>query len=421
MTKQNNALRLADWLDDQYDPDHYKADAAAELRRLHAGNAALQQGYDAARLEIESLRDEVKEYRHGAGVQKALIETLLADKPAGEYPPLPEPKFARVVDGIPCITLLEHGLLMRTALASAAPAPQLAPAPSAVADLIAALEEARSAINSMKVEAETAGQGDEQMMLEACETISNEGLQADMAIRAALASAPKPYSTPQADSQPAPVLGTIAHVGTGKTTLTGAITSALRAASTEADNVTAPAGATSNTHWNQAPCAHCGCTEGQHFITRCHHIQGETRYTPTPQADSQPAKVELFNPLEGGNLETELQMAAVIALRDSQPALPEITAEDLSFLHYNPNTDDIVEWVHNYASAAVNADRAARAPADSVLEDATHPIAVLVSELRKHRFCGDCYPESGWPGVNDALARYELWKRAARKQGASHD
>ena len=79
------------------------------------------------------------------------------------------------------------------------------PAPSAAADLIAALEEARSAINSMKVEAETAGQGDEQMMLEACETISNEGLQADMAIRAALASAPKPSSTPQADSQPAAV------------------------------------------------------------------------------------------------------------------------------------------------------------------------------------------------------------------------
>ena len=66
------------------------------------------------------------------------------------------------------------------------------PAPSAAADLIAALEEARSAINSMKVEAETAGQGDEQMMLEACETISNEGLQADIAIRAALASAPRP-------------------------------------------------------------------------------------------------------------------------------------------------------------------------------------------------------------------------------------
>ena len=51
----------------------------------------------------------------------------------------------------------------------------------------------------------------------------------------------------------------------------------------------APAGATSNTHWNQAPCVHCGCTEGQHFNARCHHIQGETRYTPTPKADSQPA------------------------------------------------------------------------------------------------------------------------------------
>ena len=74
------------------------------------------------------------------------------------------------------------------------------PAPSAAADLIAALEEARSAINSMKVEAETAGQGDEQMMLEACETISNEGLQADMAIRAALASARQPSTAPQADS-----------------------------------------------------------------------------------------------------------------------------------------------------------------------------------------------------------------------------
>ena len=80
------------------------------------------------------------------------------------------------------------------------------PAPSAAADLIAALEEARSAINSMKVEAETAAQGDEQMMLEACETISNEGLKADMAIRAALASAPQPSPTPQADSQPAPLL-----------------------------------------------------------------------------------------------------------------------------------------------------------------------------------------------------------------------
>lgn len=45
--KQPEALRLADWLDDQYDPDHYKAEAATELRRLHAENAALQKNYDA--------------------------------------------------------------------------------------------------------------------------------------------------------------------------------------------------------------------------------------------------------------------------------------------------------------------------------------------------------------------------------------
>lgn len=64
----------------------------------------------------------------------------------------------------------------------------------------------------------------------------------DAAISVLAQAAPHPSPTPQADSQPAPVLGTIAHVGTGKTTLTGAITSALRAASTEADNVTAPAG-----------------------------------------------------------------------------------------------------------------------------------------------------------------------------------
>lgn len=58
------------------------------------------------------------------------------------------------------------------------------------AALIAALEDAQAAINSMKVEAETAAQGDEQMMLEACEQISNEGLKASEAIRAALTTAP---------------------------------------------------------------------------------------------------------------------------------------------------------------------------------------------------------------------------------------
>lgn len=58
-----------------------------------------------------------------------------------------------------------------------------------VKELEDALIRAKEAINSMKVEAETAAQGDEQMMLEACETISNEGLDADMEIRDTLSKA----------------------------------------------------------------------------------------------------------------------------------------------------------------------------------------------------------------------------------------
>jgi hypothetical protein len=60
----------------------------------------------------------------------------------------------------------------------------------ALPDLLEALRQAQRVINSMKQEAETAGVcGDEQMLQEACETISNEGLAADMAIRAAIAKA----------------------------------------------------------------------------------------------------------------------------------------------------------------------------------------------------------------------------------------
>lgn len=52
-----------------------------------------------------------------------------------------------------------------------------------------ALTAAQRAINSMKVEAETAGAGgDQEMLQDACEQISNEGLAADTAIRAAIAA-----------------------------------------------------------------------------------------------------------------------------------------------------------------------------------------------------------------------------------------
>ena len=41
MADQPEALRLADFLDDQYDPSHNLEEAAAELRRLHAVNQEL--------------------------------------------------------------------------------------------------------------------------------------------------------------------------------------------------------------------------------------------------------------------------------------------------------------------------------------------------------------------------------------------
>jgi hypothetical protein len=33
--------------------------------------------------------------------------------------------------------------------------------------------------------------------------------------------------------------------------------------------------------------------------------------------------------------------------------LPEITKADRMFLHYNPNTDDVVEWIQDYARVAL--------------------------------------------------------------------
>lgn len=53
------ALRLAEEL--ELDPSVNRPSVVAELRRLHAENTTLQQGYDAARMEIEGLRDRVQE------------------------------------------------------------------------------------------------------------------------------------------------------------------------------------------------------------------------------------------------------------------------------------------------------------------------------------------------------------------------
>jgi len=39
---------------------------------------------------------------------------------------------------------------------------------------------------------------------------------------------------------------------------------------------------------------------------------------------------------------------------------------------------------------------------------------MAIGELRRHRWCGDAYPENGWPSVNKVLAQYALEKRAAK-------
>ena len=73
---QSEALRLAHVFDHQTPPDWRDMVAAAsELRRLYAENATLQQGYDAARLEIDHLR--------GATTMVELAQ------PVGAYPSLP--------------------------------------------------------------------------------------------------------------------------------------------------------------------------------------------------------------------------------------------------------------------------------------------------------------------------------------------
>jgi len=39
---------------------------------------------------------------------------------------------------------------------------------------------------------------------------------------------------------------------------------------------------------------------------------------------------------------------------------------------------------------------------------------MAVGELRQHRWCGDAFPENGWPSVNKVLAQYALEKRAVK-------
>ena len=90
--KQPEALRLAELLElapeDGVEPQTAE-DAAAELRRQHTENTALQQGYAAARLEIESLQARIKTMaeEHADELMVAHLDGMRAAQPAGAQQP----------------------------------------------------------------------------------------------------------------------------------------------------------------------------------------------------------------------------------------------------------------------------------------------------------------------------------------------
>jgi hypothetical protein len=63
MADQPEALRLADFLDDQYDPSHNLEEAAAELRRLHAVNRELLEALRLTSIDCQYLHHAHKD-RH---------------------------------------------------------------------------------------------------------------------------------------------------------------------------------------------------------------------------------------------------------------------------------------------------------------------------------------------------------------------
>lgn len=70
------ALRLADWLEDQYDPTFNQEQAAAELRRLHAENASLSAALAAS---CDEARDQLWESGGVAGCSRALSAEFQRD------------------------------------------------------------------------------------------------------------------------------------------------------------------------------------------------------------------------------------------------------------------------------------------------------------------------------------------------------
>ena len=104
------ALRIADEfkLCSEYDSKPSIIDiekAEAELRRLHAENVTLQQGYDAARLEIDSLQARVQELgamlRTNCNRRIVELEAQLEAIGAGGVEPLRRDHFRDATEMVP--------------------------------------------------------------------------------------------------------------------------------------------------------------------------------------------------------------------------------------------------------------------------------------------------------------------------------
>ena len=80
-TKQLEAIRIAEWLEGIRGntwPSYIPQEAAAELRRQHAEIETLRAGYDAARLEIESLKERVQQGQLARDVNSRRVTELEA-------------------------------------------------------------------------------------------------------------------------------------------------------------------------------------------------------------------------------------------------------------------------------------------------------------------------------------------------------
>jgi hypothetical protein len=112
MTTKPEALRLGDKYEvegflqgHRFAKNHWCTQAAVELHRLHTANEALRSGYDASRLEIESLRARVQELgqmlRENRSKRIAELEAQLEAIGAGGVEPLRRDHFRDATEMVP--------------------------------------------------------------------------------------------------------------------------------------------------------------------------------------------------------------------------------------------------------------------------------------------------------------------------------